>query len=64
MRVLSEAVSMSRSTLAQRAKAGRFTCAESDRLYSLTTVLDAAYDLLEGTCWWYETGLSHRFADC
>jgi uncharacterized protein (DUF2384 family) len=46
MRVL-EAVSMSRSTLARRAKAARFTCAESDRLYSLTTVLDAAFELLE-----------------
>ena len=48
MRVLSEAVGMSRSTLARRAKVGRFTCAESDRLYSLTTVLDAAHDLFEG----------------
>ncbi|WP_449102593.1 antitoxin Xre-like helix-turn-helix domain-containing protein [Pseudomonas extremaustralis] len=48
MKVLSEAVGMSHSTLVRRAKAGRFTCAESDRLYSLTTVLDAAYELFEG----------------
>lgn len=48
MRVLSEAVGMSRSSLARRAKSGRLTCAEGDRLYSLTTVLDAAYELLEG----------------
>jgi putative toxin-antitoxin system antitoxin component (TIGR02293 family) len=34
--------------LARRAKDGRFTCIESDRLYSLTTVLDAAYELFEG----------------
>lgn len=48
MRVLSLGLGMSRSTLARREKSGRFTCAESDRLYSLTTVLDAAYELLEG----------------
>jgi len=51
MRVLSEGLGMSRSTLARREKDGRFTCAESDRLYSLTTVLDAAYELLEGDVW-------------
>lgn len=48
MRVLSEGVGMSRSTLTRRAKAGHLTSAESDRLYSLTAVLDAAYGLFEG----------------
>jgi len=48
MRVLSESVGITRSMLARRAKDGRFTCIESDRLYSLTTVLDAAYELFEG----------------
>jgi putative toxin-antitoxin system antitoxin component (TIGR02293 family) len=48
MRVLSEAVGISRSTLARRAKAERLTCAESDLLYSLTMVLNAAFELLEG----------------
>ncbi|MBH8610246.1 DUF2384 domain-containing protein [Pseudomonas mohnii] len=48
MSLLSLGLGMSRSTLARREKAGRFTCAESDRLYSLTTVLDAANELLEG----------------
>ncbi|EJM62359.1 putative toxin-antitoxin system antitoxin component, TIGR02293 family [Pseudomonas sp. GM50] len=48
MRVLSESLGMSRSTLARRAKDGRFTSVEGDRLYSLATVLDAAYELFEG----------------
>lgn len=48
MSVLGESLGMYRSTLARREKAGRFTCAESDRLYSLTTVFDAAYELFEG----------------
>ena len=48
MRVLSESVGITRSMLAWRAKDGRFTCIESDRLYSLTTVLDAAYELFKG----------------
>lgn len=48
MRVLSESVGITRSMLARRAKDGRFTCIESDRLYSLTTILDAAYELFEG----------------
>ncbi|WP_223507731.1 MULTISPECIES: antitoxin Xre/MbcA/ParS toxin-binding domain-containing protein [unclassified Pseudomonas] len=39
---------MSHSTLARRAKAGCFTCAQSDRLHSLTSILDAAYELFEG----------------
>lgn len=47
-RVLRERMGISASTLARRAKVGRFTCAESDRLYSLTLVLHAAYELLEG----------------
>ena len=48
VRVLSEAVGISRSTLARRAKAGRLTCVESDRLYSIATIFDAAIELFEG----------------
>ena len=39
---------LSSSMLTRRAKAGRFTSAESDRLYSLTNVLRAANDLFGG----------------
>lgn len=48
MRVLSTSVGISPSMLGRRAKAGCFTKAESDRLYSLTKVLRAAIDLFEG----------------
>lgn len=48
IRVLSMSVGISPSMLARRVKAGRFTKAESDRLYSLTKVLHAANDLFEG----------------
>lgn len=48
LRVLGDAVGMSRSTLARRVKAGRLTCAESDRLYSMATIFDAAIELFEG----------------
>ncbi|MNR02030.1 hypothetical protein D3C85_1178680 [compost metagenome] len=48
VRVLSEAVGISRSTLARRAKAGRLTCVESDRLYSIATTFDTAIELFEG----------------
>lgn len=48
LRVLGEGVGMTRSTLARRAKAGRLTCAESDRLYSIATIFDAAIELFEG----------------
>lgn len=47
LRVLGDAVGMSRSTLERRAKAGRLTCAESDRLYSIATIFDAAIELFE-----------------
>ncbi|NWL21892.1 antitoxin [Pseudomonas umsongensis] len=48
MRVLSISVGISPSMLSRRVKAGRFTKAESDRLYSLTKILHAANDLFEG----------------
>lgn len=48
MRVLSTSVGISPSMLSRRAKAGCFTSAESDRLYSLTKVLHVANDLFEG----------------
>lgn len=47
LRVLSKSVGISRSTLARRVKAGRLTCAESDRLYSIATIFDAAIELFE-----------------
>jgi putative toxin-antitoxin system antitoxin component (TIGR02293 family) len=48
MRLLSNSVGISPTMLSRRAKAERFTSAESDRLYSLTKVLRAANDLFEG----------------
>ncbi|VVM75965.1 hypothetical protein PS673_02023 [Pseudomonas fluorescens] len=48
MRLLSKSVGISPSMLSRRVKAGRFTKAESDRLYLLTKVLHAANDLFEG----------------
>lgn len=47
MRVLSKAARMSRSTLARRAKCGRLTYAESDRLYSIASIFDAVIELFE-----------------
>lgn len=47
-KVLCQSICLSPTTLARRAKAGRLTCAESDRLHSLTLVLHAAYELFDG----------------
>lgn len=47
-KVLCQSMCISPTTLARRAKAGRLTCAESDRLYSLTLVLHAASERFEG----------------
>lgn len=45
---LARAVSIPRSTLQRRAKTGRFTLAEGDRLYRFAEVLKAGIDLFEG----------------
>jgi putative toxin-antitoxin system antitoxin component (TIGR02293 family) len=44
---ISRAICISRTTLARRAKAGRFSTAESDRLIALITVFGEALSLFE-----------------
>lgn len=46
--VISTAICISPSTLARRAKAGRFNTAESDRLVALVSVFQEALSLFEG----------------
>jgi putative toxin-antitoxin system antitoxin component (TIGR02293 family) len=45
--VISKAIGLSPATLARRAKAGRFTTAESDRLVALVAVFEEAISLFE-----------------
>ncbi|MNC28647.1 hypothetical protein D3C75_768660 [compost metagenome] len=45
--VIAKAICMSPTTLARRAKAGRFNTLESDRLVALVTLFDEALSLLE-----------------
>ncbi|MGJ7515146.1 antitoxin Xre/MbcA/ParS toxin-binding domain-containing protein [Pseudomonas baetica] len=45
--VISKAICVSHTTLARRAKAGRFTTAESDRLIALVAIFEGALSLFE-----------------
>ncbi|MES2234924.1 MAG: antitoxin Xre-like helix-turn-helix domain-containing protein [Pseudomonadota bacterium] len=47
-KVLCQSMHISKTTLARRAEAGRFSTEESDRLLALAVVLQAAGELFEG----------------